>query len=431
MADRPNPRGSTAGHEADRDEAAGASPAHGQPNDDPCGDLNSDADRQCQIAESARERVNALAAELAAARAEQQAQLEAEQAAELAADPHHVRDEREMARGRFDAARETATSAREIAAAASVWLEDVDRINAAASAAHATLERARASVVVATATAEHLAAETEAARLAADQAEAACAGARRRAADCAEAEDLPHSAAGGGEESDETVPPTPWTPLTSGTSADRWSDTGTSPMVTGPVVLTSPAGDTGRPRTAIERMLSGEHQVIGQVAAALADDAAGRRQWENRLTSLLEVILRRALDAAALAVPADHLFWAAFTPEQSREIVFALAALGHRFDGLGGWVDGRTPDQRDLALAVAHAGLDPMRIRRWPTATESDELLRDAVILGADYLVAVAPSLTLEEITAVLGREGEAMADIWPEWDRVRPALLATADDSA
>ena len=72
---------------------------------------------------------------------------------------------------------------------------------------------------------------------------------------------------------------------------------------------------------------------------------------------------------AALEFPADHPFWGAFTLRQDREIAQALASLGHRFDGLGGLVDDRVPSQRDLSLALGYAGLDPMRIRHWPTET--------------------------------------------------------------
>ena len=35
-----------------------------------------------------------------------------------------------------------------------------------------------------------------------------------------------------------------------------------------------------------------------------------------------------------------------------------------------GFADERVPSQRDLSLAVGYAGLDPMRIRRWPTEAE-------------------------------------------------------------
>jgi hypothetical protein len=180
---------------------------------------------------------------------------------------------------------------------------------------------------------------------------------------------------------------------------------------------------------AVERVLAGEHEVLDQIVARIAADDAGRSHWTDRLTSLLETVLLHAVDAAAIDVPPDHAFWGAFEPEQSREILAALASLGHHFDGLGGWLDDRAPDQRDLALAVAHAGLDPMRVRRWPTNAESAELLRDAVILGADYLAAVAPALTVEELRAALGRESQAFEDIWAEWDRLRPALVATEAD--
>lgn len=169
------------------------------------------------------------------------------------------------------------------------------------------------------------------------------------------------------------------------------------------------------------------------MADHLSSDPDVRRRWEGRLTDLLEAILLRAVDASAVALPAEHPFWGTFTAEQSRDIMSALSVLGCRFDGLGGWLDGRLPTQRELAIAVAHAGLDPMRIRHWPTPAETQELVRDADVLGAEHLDAVAPSLTLREMTSMLGQDAMPLADVWLEWERIRELLLAVepADEPA
>jgi hypothetical protein len=186
------------------------------------------------------------------------------------------------------------------------------------------------------------------------------------------------------------------------------------------------------PSTAIHRILSGDLTALSAVANQMGGDPDSRRRWEARLTDLLEAILLRAVDASAIALPVDHPFWGAFTPEQSRDIMSALSALGCRFDGLGGWLDGRLPTQRDLSIAVAHAGLDPMRIRHWPTLAETEEMVRDADVLGAEYLNAVAPGLTLSEMSSILGHDAMPLADVWLEWERIRELLLARepADES-
>ena len=77
-------------------------------------------------------------------------------------------------------------------------------------------------------------------------------------------------------------------------------------------------------------------------------------------------------------------------------------------------------------LAVAHAGLDPMRIREWPNQAASEALLRDAVIRGAAHLFTVAPGLDLEPVRAALGSEAEGLDDVWAAWGRLQPELLAT-----
>ena len=84
-------------------------------------------------------------------------------------------------------------------------------------------------------------------------------------------------------------------------------------------------------------------------------------------------------------IPEDHFFWGPFTLAQSRDIVAGLASLGYRFDGMGGWLDARVPSQRDLALALGYAGMDPMRIRRWPDETEMAELFQNVRVAAAEY----------------------------------------------
>jgi hypothetical protein len=425
----PRVRGGTESQDVDR--TAGA-PDHPGEVPEACRELEAEAEAQCQLAEAARERLQAAAAELAAARDQLDRQVEAMQAAELEADGSRFREARESARAAFQGAREQVASPGQLADAANTWLAEVDRINAEAAAAEGRLERQRASLEIAAATIDHLAVQAEAARAAVDAAEVACVYARRRAAECAAAS--LGTTAGDDEalEADPRLEAIGALPE-AGPEPEPASDprAGARPMGGAthgarPVVLTVRPADDERPRPAIERILAGQHAVLDEVVARLAADDQERDRWTERLTTLLETILIHAVDAAAVEVPPDHPFWGLFTPDQSRDIVAALAALGHHFDGLGGWLDNRWPDQRDLSLAVAHAGLDPMRIRQWPTNAESAELLRDAVILGADYLATVAPDLSVEDLTGVLGRDAQPLGDIWAEWERVRPALVET-----
>ena len=135
--------------------------------------------------------------------------------------------------------------------------------------------------------------------------------------------------------------------------------------------------------------------------------------------------MKRAIEASQLDFPVEVGFWEPFTRDQSREIAGALASLGYRFDGLGGFSDERLPSQRDLSLAVGFAGLDPMRIRRWPNEAEMADLFRDVTVAADEYVAATAPGLTLGEMVAMLGRRADALAELWNEWGRIRPLLIA------
>ena len=152
--------------------------------------------------------------------------------------------------------------------------------------------------------------------------------------------------------------------------------------------------------------------------------SAAIRRWRRALTDLVDGIVARAIEASSLDFPTDHPFWGAFTREQCREITTALASLGFRYDGLGEFVDDRVPAQRDLSLATGYAGLDPMRVRHWPSETDMPELFRDVNVAAFEYLVDAAEGLTLGELLSLLGRRADALIDLWNAWGRVRPLLL-------
>jgi hypothetical protein len=167
--------------------------------------------------------------------------------------------------------------------------------------------------------------------------------------------------------------------------------------------------------------------VLEHLVATLGGaDAVERRQWQRRITGLIDAIVARAIEAAFLDFPDDHRFWGPFTRSQYRDIVSALASLGYRFDGLGGWLDERVPSQRDLSLAVGYAGLDPMRIRHWPSESEMEILFRTALVSADEWLAGAAGELTLGEMVDALGRRADDLTDIWNDWGRVRPLLIDT-----
>jgi hypothetical protein len=141
----------------------------------------------------------------------------------------------------------------------------------------------------------------------------------------------------------------------------------------------------------------------------------------------VEAIVADAIEASALEFPGDHPFWGPFTRTQNRDIAHALASLGYRFDGLGGWTDNRFPSQRDMSLALGYAGLDPMRVRKWPNEEATASMYRDVTVAADEYLAGVAGDLTLGEMVTMLGRRADGLAELWNNWGKVRPLLLEEA----
>jgi hypothetical protein len=294
-----------------------------------------------------------------------------------------------------------------VEAAARDWLSEINRINNLARDAALQLERERQTAETLVATIERLTVAAEASRIAADSADAACASARRALDEC--------------EQSDATQP-------VSGEPVEEalgreWVDPEREPDDDAVLVAATRVADADeRP---IVRLLRGHHETLG----GLVDELAGpepqeRRRWQLALAKLVDAIVARSIEASILIFPSEHLFWAAFTRSQQRDIAAALSSLGYRFDGLGGWSDERIPSQRDLSLAVGYAGLDPMRIRRWPTEEETAELYRDVEVAADEYLSTAARGLTLGELITALGRRADALTEVWNEWPRLRPLLL-------
>jgi hypothetical protein len=312
-----------------------------------------------------------------------------------------VRRAKDDAQARFRAGRGSAVTSEEVEAAARDWLLQINAINGEAREASATFEKERAAAIAIAANLERLAVLADGARIAAEAAEAACLAAREALATCEEAE------AGG------VVGHLPAVP----------SQAPASDAVEETDPLAGALRGGGNPR--IFRLLRGDRTAMAELVAALAgEDPGERRQWQVAFADLIDALLADSIAAGSLDFPSDHPFWSPFTLEQDREIAAALSSLGYRFDGLGGWLDGRVPSQRDLSLALGYAGLDPMRIRQWPTEAEMSELFRDVQVAAAEHLAGSAGDLTLGELVTMLGRRADGLAEIWNHWGRIRPLLL-------
>jgi hypothetical protein len=364
-----------------------------------CAEERRISDERCELATRARALADIAADTSRAAQRTYDAHEAAAVTAAWRADPRAVHDAKEAAQGGFRAAVGAAATPEQHEAAARDWLNEINRINTEAREATGTAAAEHAAAAEIGARLERLGLEADAARIGAENADAACLAARVAVAECEE----------------RTTSDSSSFLVTPSSAAEPRLDDDER------LGLALEAG--GEPR--IFRLLRGDRAAMTTLVGAIAgDDPDARRRWQLLLTGLVEAIVADAIEAAALEFPQDHPLWGAFTRTQDRDIVQALASLGYRFDGLGGWTDDRHPSQRDLSLALGYAGLDPMRVRHGPNEEAMDELLRDVTVSADEYLAGIAGNLTLAEMVAMLGRRADGLAEIWNDWGRVRPLLL-------
>jgi hypothetical protein len=181
-------------------------------------------------------------------------------------------------------------------------------------------------------------------------------------------------------------------------------------------------------RSVARRIFRGERDAFDAVVRALEQaEPSMADRWGPSLDRLVAIIRSEALEAGYLDPPRNQAFWVAFSVEQGRDVMKALASLGFRVEADGGWLDDRAPTRRDLSIAIGYAGVDPVRVRSWPAPEELEALGRQVTIAAAEYLELVAPGLTLAEVSgaAESTEPRPELAELWREWDRVRPLLLA------
>jgi hypothetical protein len=376
----------------------------------PCAEVRQAAEERCAIAKRTRDHAQEAADALVQARRTYDAHRTRAEEAERLLDPRAVREAKDAAQRAFRSSRGGTTDTE---AAARDWLHEINRINTTAREAQKTVDKERQTLLTLVPQLDRLELQADAARIAAESAEVACRDARDAVARCDE--ETTRAAA-----SSAAAAPPP---------ASSWAPTGpadlAAPLGSGQRGGAMAIGAGGPP--AILRLLRGDRQLLERIVAALGGaDPVERRSWQRRITDLVDAIVARAIEAAYLDFPDDHRFWGPFTRSQCRDIVAALASLGYRFDGLGGWLDERVPSQRDLSLAMGYAGLDPMRIRHWPVDAEMESLFRTAFVSADEWLAGAAGELTLGEMVDALGRRADDLTDVWNEWGRVRPLLLET-----
>ena len=422
------PVGSPAGRPGARvegragDDALGGPPGITPAIADPCHTPRRHVDERCAVATQARHHAKTAADALREAQRTYDALREHVDRAERVADPREIAAAKDELHRRFRQASEAAADADAGEAAAREWLDAINDLNGRARDAGRFLQSGGEELRAAGPRIERLGLEADAARISAESAESACRDARERLAACEENEvnraaTAGASATAGGSAA--TADPgeaqpfgAPWT----GEPEATW----TQPQPDADeLALAGP----GLPL--VIRLLRGDRDALDRLVATLAGaDAESARTWRLRVTALVDAIVARAIEDGYLDLPDDDPFWGLFMYPERREVVGALSALGFRFDGLGGFADGRIPAPRDLSLAVGYAGLDRMRIRL-PRDAEAGRLYERASVAADEWLAHHADDLSLGEMVDALGSRAADLADLWNAWGRVRPALLS------
>ena len=369
----------------------------------PCADERRVAHERCELATRAQAQATAAADALRRAQRAYDSHTAAAETAVEEANPRAVRTLKEEAQRRFRAASQAAGSPDAIEAAARTWLQDINRINRESAGASLIADRERGIAADIGGRLERMSLDADAARVGADMANAACVAARSAVADCDERTVNGRAA------------PAPRPAVAPGLEA---AATEVAPEDALGVAL------TGGSEPRIFRLLRGDPEAMETLVARLANDEQERGRWKLAVTGLLDAILADAIERAFLRFPPEHQFWGPQTQQQNRDIAKALGSLGYRLSGLGGWVDERTPSQRELSLAFGYAGLDPMRVRHWPNEQQTRDLLAEVEVAADEYLAGVAGDLTLAEMVEMLGRRADNLVDLWNNWGRVRPLLL-------
>jgi hypothetical protein len=409
------PADASDGSEASPDPGAGAPGSEttsAATSDGPCAEERRVADERCTVATLAREGAGSAHGTFRQAqRTYDELVARAEEAA-LTADPRAVRSAKEAAQRSFHEARGLARTRDDVEAGARTWLSEINRINQETREAALAAERDRAAAAALAADLERLAVEADAARISAERAEEACLAAREAVAACDEARVLAAATAAARSEPAESDAVPGRIPTATVDPEDEFD-------------FVTPMGSRAALDAPILRILRGDREAMQRAVARLAgDDPDAHRLWQTRLSDLAEALIARSIEATAFVFPMDHPFWGPFNQGQGRDIAAALSSLGFRFDGFGGWVDERLPTQRDLAMAVGYAGLDPMRVRHWPNEAQTRDLLRDVRVAADEYIAGAAGGLTLGELLTLLGRRADALTGLWNEWGTVRPILL-------
>ncbi len=213
--------------------------------------------------------------------------------------------------------------------------------------------------------------------------------------------------------------------------ADRWLPGPASRRVGLPIDIDD--DETSRPSAfdrRVPRVLASlfdrDADTLRGLAGRMADLTGGQTsRWSLMLQAFADTLVGSAILHDRLRFDRAHPLWAQLTPGEARAVMGRLRDLGFRYDQLDGWYGDRVPQPRDLALALAYAGIEPVAMRPLPSTADLARLPASLSVATLDHLLDEAPGLALDAVHRLVGPHAHELADVWDHWADLRDLLLA------
>lgn len=368
---------------------------------DRCAQLRLEVATRCEEAHLAVEAHAAASEETRARKRDLVACQHQVETALAAADPALRRAEKASAYDVYLATHRAAADDAARTEATATWASAIDRINRQGRLAARTVTRARSEAAAAEEALRTAQRAEQALRIAAETAQAACLDGRVRLAACDEGL---------------AEPPEPLDPsLESGPRADH---------------LAFRLGPSAGPQPfVVEAVLAGDDQTLEAAARAVAERAVlSPAEARLQLRELVDAVMAAAGEDGCLVFDATYPLWSQLTPEESHDVVGALARLGFSLEPLEGWHNGRSPSSADLTMALGYAGLDTRQMRNLPGTADLAALPASIGVDPQGFLAAQAPDLAVDDLVRLLGSRATHLEPLWDAWGQVRPVLFTRRD---
>jgi hypothetical protein len=371
---------------------------------DACAELRLDVAARCEEAHVAAQAQAGALDETRARKRDLVAAQRFVESAEAAGDPVLRQADKAAARDAYLLGMKLAESDGARQEVTATWAATIDRINRQGRLTARALARARTRSVAAEEALQLAQRSEQTLRMRAEAAQAACLEGRVRLAACEERAAGVQARAMAADE-----PTTAGTPVNSrqASHARLGVSIGPEPLV-------------------VEAIVSGDDRVLDLAVLAIAERAAlSPAEVRLQLRELIDAIAAVAGEEGFLVFDVGHPVWSQLTPEESRDVVSALARLGFQLEPGRGWHAGRQPSPGDLSMALGYAGLDTRLLRTLPGHTDLAALPASIGVDARAFLAARAPDLAVDQLVRVLGDRARALGSLWDAWGLVRPVLFS------